>query len=481
MEPLGAVEGVAAARRPSRWSRRQLITAGGLGGALALACGPAPGVPRGRATGTEGPGAGRPRTEIIYWASWTGAFEEMVKRIAAAFMAKNPDVQVTHLVIPGAEMDAKILTGVAANNPPDVAMIWGAQRVYSLADLGALQALEDSLDRTELSRFRSWVHPPIWDLGTYQGKTYAVPQWCQSYCVIWSKDLVEAAGLDATRGPRTTDELFDWATKLTKRRSDGTIEVLGFFDAWLQRQMSIFHGRFHDEATDKIVLDDPANVETLEYIVRYANAYDPKLLADYRQALTGAAQGTLHPLLAGRQAMEIEGPWDLGVFKETKPDFRYGVAPLPVKPGRGRGWWTYGDIPCIIKQTKQPAAAGRYVTFLTGFGGEEEYASLYLMPPKGGGRPHNPISKTLIETPAWRPVLEEYPGYDQYMETAFSESTNYVLTPPKIPVASFLITRLTAHADRAILGQVTPRQAMADAQQEIAAEYTRYKRLQGRD
>ena len=41
----------------------------------------------------------------------------MVKRIASAFMAKNPDVQVNHLVIPGAEMDAKILTGVAADDP----------------------------------------------------------------------------------------------------------------------------------------------------------------------------------------------------------------------------------------------------------------------------------------------------------------------------------------------------------------------------
>jgi ABC-type glycerol-3-phosphate transport system substrate-binding protein len=404
----------------------------------------------------------------------------MVKRIANAFMAKNPDVLVRHLVIPSAEMDAKIMTGVAAGAPPDVAMIWGAQRVYSLADLGALQPLQESLEPAELSRVRAWVHPPIWELGTYQGTLYALPQWCQSYCTMWSKELVGAAGLDAERGPQTTDELYDWAIKLTTRTPTGGIDVLGFFDSSLNRQMSIFGGRFYDEAADEIVLDNPANVEALEYIVRFAQAYDPRLLADYRQALTGAAQGTLHPLLSGRQVMQIQGPWDLGVFKETRPDFRYGVAPLPVKPGRPRGWWTYGDIPCIIRGTKHTAAAGRYVTFLTGFGGEEEYASLYLMPPRGGGRPHNPISKVLTESPAWQPVLAEYPGYDQYMVTAFGDATQYVLTPPKIPVAAFLDTRLTAQADKAILGLASPRQALAAAQEEVAAEYNRYKRLQGR-
>ena len=134
------------AARTSPLSRRRLFALGGIGGGAALvaACGPTPGAPA--EPGTQPKAGTKAPTEIVYWASWTGAFEEMVKRIANAFMAKNPDVKVNHLVIPSAEMDAKILTGVAAGNPPDVAMIWGAQRVYSLADQGALQPVEESLD-----------------------------------------------------------------------------------------------------------------------------------------------------------------------------------------------------------------------------------------------------------------------------------------------------------------------------------------------
>jgi multiple sugar transport system substrate-binding protein len=452
----------------------------GVSGAAAAACGPAPGVPRGSAP--EGAGAapgGQAQTTITYWASWTGAFEEMVKRIANAFMAKNPDVRVNHLVIPGSEMDAKILTGVAADDPPDVAMIWGAQRVYSLADQGALAPLEDALDSSQLARFRDFVHPPIWELGRYKDKVYAIPQWVQSYCHIWNQDFVQQAGLNADTGPRTTEELFDWATKLTRRGSGGSIDVLGYYSSWMQLNMAIFGGSFYDEKSDAVTLDTQQNLETLNYIVRYTKEYDPKKLADYQAATSGAAQGTLDPLLAGRTAMILEGPWELGVIKETKPDFKYGVAPVAVKSGRTRGWWTYGDIPCIIRNTKQTATAARYVTFLTGFGGEEEYASLYLMPPKGGGRPHNPISRKLTESAAWQPVLAEYPGYEKYMATAFGSDTQFVLNPPKMPIAAYLFSQLESQVSRATLGLTSPEQALAEAQKQVTDEYTRFKRQQG--
>ena len=123
--------------------------------------------------------------------------------------------------------------------------------------------------------------------------------------------LLPAGRAGRGTGARTTDELFDWATKLTSKRSDGTIDVLGYYSSWMQLNMSIF-GAAYDEQTDSVQLDNKQNLDTLNYIVRYTKAYDPKKLADYQQVTSGAAQGTLDPILAGRTAMILEGPRQLG-------------------------------------------------------------------------------------------------------------------------------------------------------------------------
>lgn len=465
-------------------SRRQMLKMTALGSTAAVLAACAPGQPAERAggagqTGVEQTGSvqvSEEAVEIVYWASWTGLFEEMVKRIANAFMEKNPDVKVSHLVIPSAEMDAKIMTGVAAGNPPDVAMIWGAQRVYTLAELGGLYALEDALDPNVLAEFKDWVHPPIWDLGTYKGKTWAIPQWCQAYCNLWNKQLVAEAGYDpddVDSLPKTTDEIWAFTEATTKRRDDGSLEIIGFWDDWINRQMSIWHGKFYDPDKDEFLINSEENVAALTWMTEMAKFYGMEAIAGFFQQTAGAAQGTMDLFIAGKRSVWLQGPWELGIIHETAPeDFEYTVTPIHTLPDKGRGLWTYGDIPCIIQGGKHIEESARYVTFLCGFGGEEEYASLYMPAPEGGGRPHCPISKKLIESPAWQRVLDAYPGYDQYMVTFFE--AEYTLVPAKVPISAFVNNRIGSAAEQARTGMTTPQAALDAAQDEIVKEYQRW-------
>jgi ABC-type glycerol-3-phosphate transport system substrate-binding protein len=278
-----------------RLSRRQLLKLAAFGSTAAAlaACAPPPSTTQ-RAggegqSGVEQAGSvevAADATEIVYWASWTGLFEEMVKRIANAFMEKNSDVKVTHLVIPGNEMDAKIMTSVAAGDPPDVCMIWGAQRVYTLAELGGLYALEDALDPNALAEFKDWVHPPIWDLGTYKGKTWAIPQWNQAYCNLWNKELLSQAGYnpdDLDSLPKTTDEMRAFNEAVTQRRDDGSLEIIGFWDDWLNREMSIWHGSFYDPDTDEFLLNSEPNIAALEWMTETAEFYGMEAIAGFFQ------------------------------------------------------------------------------------------------------------------------------------------------------------------------------------------------------
>ena len=464
-------------------SRRQLLKFSAYGSAAAFlaACSPGQAAQTG---GSEQSSAGEAAPadasgevpEIIYWASWTGLFEEMVKRIANAFMEKNPDVRVSHLVIPGEEMDAKIMTGVASGTPPDVCMIWGAQRVYTLAEQGGLYAIEDALDPNALAEFKEWVHPPIWDLGTYQGKTWAIPQWCQAYCNFWNKALLAEAGYnpdDPDSLPKTTDEMIVFTEAVTKRADDGSLDIIGFWDDWINREMSIWHGQFFDPDTETFLINSEENVAALTWMTEMAQWYGMEQIAGFFQQTAGAAQGTMDLFIAGKRANFLQGPWELGVIDETAgEDFEYVVTPIHTTADKGRGLWTYGDIPCIIQGTQHIEEAARYVRFLCGFGGEEEYASLYLPAPVGGGRPHMPISRVLVESEAWQPVLDAYPGYDQFLTTFFE--ADYTLVPAKVPISAFVNDRIGSAAEQARTGMTAPQAALDAAQDEIVAEYERW-------
>lgn len=406
--------------------------------------------------------------QLTYWNAWTGLFEDMVHRLVNAFNKSHDKIQVTPQVIPSADFDTKYLTAVTAGDPPDVAMLWNSTgRLYTMAEQGAITPLESVLE--DPNKFKEWVLPYVWDLGTYKGKLYGIPQWIQTYALLYNPDLFQKAGLDPDKPPKTTDELFQMAQKLTVKKSNGAIDVIGFWDNWLNRWLPGFGGKLVDESGTKITADDENNLATLEWIVSFAKAYDPKKLADYNQQFQGAAQGTLDPLMGGKAAMYTNGPWELGTIKRTAPQgFKYKVAPLPSPAGKPNPFtWTYGDIPVVPAGAKHPKESGQFVQFLTGFGGEDAYANLFIT-----GLPHAPISKKIVDDGKFNQVIEAYPGYKTFLDTVF-DAKSY-LFPPKIPTAAYYDQRLRAHIDEAVLGQVSPKDALAKTKQEVQADLDKW-------
>jgi multiple sugar transport system substrate-binding protein len=404
--------------------------------------------------------------QLVYWNAWTGLFEDMVHRLVNSFNKSHDKIQVTPQVIPSADFDTKFLTAVTAGDPPDVAMLWNSTgRLYTMAEQGAVTPLEEVLD--DPNKFKEWVLPYIWELGTYKGKLYGIPQWMQTYALMWNPDLFKAAGLDPEKGPSTTDELFQMAQKLTKKKSNGDIEVIGFWDNWMNRWMPGFGGKLIDESGSKVTANDPNNVKVLEWIVSFAKAYGPKKLADYNQQFQGAAQGTLDPLMGGKAAIYINGPWELGTIKRTAPQgFTYKVGMLP--PGGPQPFtWTYGDIPVVPAGAKHKNESGAFVQYLTGFGGEDAYADLFI-----NGLPHCPISKKIVDDGKFDKVIQTYPGYKTFLDTVFGAKA--YLFPPKIPTAAYYDQRMRAHVDEAVLGTITPQEAMDKTNQEAQADLDKW-------
>jgi multiple sugar transport system substrate-binding protein len=456
--------------------RLSAVALGALGASIGSACGatatPAaeqaaqvtavPAAATQPAAATSGP------VKIVYWHGWSGRFADYLDRVAVEFNKAYPDITVEFVQIDWGELYSKLLTAVAAGNPPDTYIAGNETgQLYSLAANGVIMALEDIGDPNDLASLKEAVYPAAWEIGTYEGKLWALPKWLQAYELYVNTDHLGEAGLSVDDAPKTMDDLDAITEKLYQRDADGSIRRLGF-----DPQNWYFHwwGRFHGQYVDKN--GEPTatfanNVNCLTWMCSYSKKYDPTKVSAFNEAVTGSdAQA---PFLTGMMSIYLSGPWHLGDIFEFKKDMPYTVWRLPLPAGISQsGMSTGGDIPVIPKGAAHPDASYKWCRFLVGVDNPEVYSTLWTV----GWRPHMPISEKVARGDAFKEVLTMFPGYDVFVDDFYSGA---LFPPAKTPVAEFYSDRLNSNVEKARLLQATPEEALETTQKEASDELAKWK------
>ena len=452
----------------NRLSRRHFLQVTGMAAGLAALAACSPAAQPGSAPAGGEAAAGEEVVTIVYWHGWSGRFGEWLDRVGAEFEKENPTINVEFVRIDWSELYAKLLTAIAAGTPPDTYIAGNENgQLYSLAANKVILPLEDIAPADDLAKLKEVVHPQIWELGTYEGKLWALPKWTQSYALIVNTDHLAEAGIDPEQAPETLDELDVIAEKLYVRDGDGTIRRIGFDPGnWYFNYWGRFDGQYVNDNGEPTVTH-ANNLACVKWMTSYSEKYDPTKVSQYSSAVSGSDAN--QPFLTGSYSISLEGPWHLGDIYEFKKEMPYKVWRIP-RPAavQGYGMSTGGDIPVIPVGVAHPDASFRWVRYLTGVDNPEVYSTLWTI----GLRPHIPISETVARGEAFKKVYEMFPGFDLFIDDFFGGDW---LTPPsKLPVAEFYSDRLNANVQQARLLQVTPEQALETAQQEITSELEKW-------
>jgi multiple sugar transport system substrate-binding protein len=455
-----------------RISRRGfLLTAGALTGAAALAaCTPAAPASTQATEGGEAQAApAGDQITIVYWHGWSGRFADWLDRVSADFEKDNPDINVEFVQIDWGELYPKLLTAVAAGDPPDTYVAGNETgQLYSLAANKVIIPIEDIAAPDDLAKLKDVVHPSILEIGTYEGKLWAIPKWTQAYALFVNTQHLEEAGIDPNQAPATLDELDALSDQLFQSDSDGTIRRIGYVpDTWYFYYWGRFQGQYVNDAGEPTATH-ANNVACLTWMASYYQKYDPTKVSDFQTAVTGSDANA--PFLTGMYSIQQQGPWHLGDIYEFKPDFAYKVWPLP-RPANveGKGMSTGGDIPVIPVGAKNPQASFRWTRYLTGVDNPEVYATLWTV----GLRPHMPISEEVARGPAFQKVYEMFPGFDVFVDDFFG--ADWWAPPAKLPVAEYYSDRLNSYTQQAMLQQITPEQALESTQKEVMDELAKWQ------
>ena len=181
--------------------------------------------------------------------------------------------------------------------------------------------------------------------------------------LAWNKSHFEEVGLDPEIGPRSIEELDEWAELLTVEDADGNLERMGLIlfgwagetSAWFAN----FGGQLYDLETDTITANHPNNVRALDWMRSYSEKYGVERIQRFQSGLADERQGTQDPFVSGRLSMQLIGPWKLGDFQRFAADgFSWGVRHLPPVAGEedttGSGTWIWGNYQIIPNRRESP-------------------------------------------------------------------------------------------------------------------------------
>jgi multiple sugar transport system substrate-binding protein len=232
----------------------------------------------------------------------------------------------------------------------------------SLIDSGTIEPWDPYISKSVVND----LIPSIRAEATYQGKIWSFPFLLDIIIQAWNGELVQKAGLDPDRAPKTWDALIANAKKVV---SSGAAPYGAVFDAHGWRSLAPIAHTFNTNVYRPDGLFDfthPAVVQALEVMKRLMEVA-PKNILEEGKVDGGVNTTPDEEAFAGRQAAYYIKYQNAPTrFAGTWPDPSVlHIAGLPKKPGGAGGTVFWNTGAALFKYGQNKKQAADYMSFLT--------------------------------------------------------------------------------------------------------------------
>ena len=268
-----------------------------------------------------------------YWEKWTGQEAAAMQEVVDLFNASQDRIYVRFL--PMTMIEQKAMVAIAGGNPPDIVGLYN-KSIPLFAESGAITPLDGLADDVGIRK--GDYAGAIWKLLRHEvgasERLYGLPNTCSTMALYYRPDILRDAGLNAP--PRTISELDEYAKRLEVFGANGAMKRAGFIQTepgwWPQVWGHQFGGSLFDVATQRAGTADDANVRAYEWVQSYPERLGVERVRGFQSGM-GSYMSVEQPLLDGKVAMCMHGPFLVNVIQRFKPDLEYNAAPFPVVDG----------------------------------------------------------------------------------------------------------------------------------------------------
>jgi len=284
--------------------------------------------------GTFPRGAFAADEKVTLWHGWTGADNTTaLNGVIDTFNKGGKGVTVEPTGYDWDTLFSKWVVSAAGGRAPDL-VLFHITELPEFATRKVIRPIDDVVASSGLDLSQV---PDAGRTGvTFDGKVYAAPLDVHPLGFYYNVDMVQEAGLDPAKPPKTGEEFLEWAKKLTVKDGSGKVTRYGFElpNTWATARwiwfslMYQFGGTFLDDK-GLAAVDSEASQKALQYLVDLINVHgvtNPEV---------GGNKG--EDAFASKQvAMKFIGPWEVNLRMAQKMNFM--TAQLPVFGAKPAVW-----------------------------------------------------------------------------------------------------------------------------------------------
>ena len=345
----------------------------------------------------------------VSWATWVNTDTPFWERVIDEFQTVHPNITIEIQSVPSEEIFDKLLTQIAAGNPPDTAYVsdW---MTGAFAQNDGLVALDDYISKSTVIDLEDYVSAFL-QPASFNDVQYGLPFASETTGLFYRTDRFEEVGLDPNHPPETWEEFREYAEKLTDTANAKygfavfATEAAYYFYPWLWQAGG---DQLNPEDPNDVIWDSPEGQKAAEFYASLAQ-YSPQDL------LNATSWDGRVPFANGDIGMYMAGAWFAGTLLTEFPDATGNWAAAPLPTDERCATTIAGDHLVVFKASKNPEAAYKWIEFLSA---PENMVGYNLGTPEEPGTLLPPRT-SLLEDPALyenRPFLL---GFKENMECAY--------------------------------------------------------------
>ncbi|MCF8241392.1 MAG: extracellular solute-binding protein [Melioribacteraceae bacterium] len=312
--------------------------------------------------------------------NWAGIFEmPLTQEVVDEYMRRNPNIDILFQPTPDDQYENKILTSLAAGEPPDVFLL-DSKSVPSFTNKKVLLDLNQYVD--ELGIDTSQWFKNVTDIARRDTGLYAFPKGFTPMVIYYNKKLFDAEGINYPSSDWNWDDFLEIAKRLTKDLDgDGKVDQFGttftnYFYNWIPWIWSAGADVVSPDGKKATgYLNSPETEEAFQFLIDLRNKYGvaPDVGTWAQSGKTGMTRALF---LNNRLGMILDGHWRIpGMIQYIDPDhpdydpnhsLDLGIVGIPHGPTGKKVNVMYEGGWCVPKNTKHPVEAVKLAAFMAG-------------------------------------------------------------------------------------------------------------------